>query len=70
MSFAELKENVAKLSADERLELQALLIDLSCKDDPEYKADMARRVDEMAAGKKHTREDLERVHRELLAKGQ
>ena len=69
MSFAELKEKVYKLTDEERSELQALLIDLSCKDDPEYKAEMARRVDDMAAGKKHTKEDLEKVHSELLAKG-
>ena len=70
MSFAELKEKVYKLSEEERLELHALLIDLDCKDDPEYKAEMARRVDEMAGGKKHGKEDLERIHRDLLAKGQ
>jgi hypothetical protein len=69
MSFAELKEKVYGLSEDERLELQALLIHLDCKDDPAYKAEMSRRMAEMDAGKKHTKEDLERVNRELLAKG-
>lgn len=70
MSFAELKDGVCKLSEDERLDLLALLLHLSRKDDPEYKAELGRRMADMDAGKKFTREDVERVHHELVAKGQ
>jgi hypothetical protein len=69
VSFAELKERVEVLSEDERLELQALLLHLSRKDDPEYKAELARTMAEMDAGKKYTKEDVERLHRELIAQG-
>lgn len=64
MSFAELKEKVAELSEDERLELQALLLHLSRRGDPEYKAEMGRRMARMDAGEKYTVEDIERICRE------
>lgn len=70
MSVAELKERAAELTEDERLELQAWLIHLNRKDDPEYKAELSRRFVEMDAGKKVTKQDIKRLHEELIAKGQ
>jgi len=65
MSFAEIKERVAELAPDERLELAALLAHLYRHDDPHYQADLDKRL----AGQKFGPSDLERVHHELAAKG-
>ena len=70
MSFAEIKEQVAGLTPDERLELAGLIAHLSRTDDPQYQADLDRRLADMDAGKKFGQNDLERLHGELSAKGQ
>ena len=44
MSFAEIKEQVAGLTPDERLELAGLIAHLSRTDDPQYQADLDRRL--------------------------
>jgi hypothetical protein len=69
MSFAELKEQVRMLSAEQRLELAHLLAIINLENDPEFLKEMDRRLDEMAAGKKVTQEEVERIHQELLAQG-
>jgi hypothetical protein len=69
MSFAELKQKVYTLTDEERLELQHLLLHIELENDPEYLAEMRRRIGEMDAGKKVTEEEVERIHRELLAQG-
>ncbi len=69
MSFAELKERVAELSREENLDLAALLLHLRRKDDPEYRAELERRMNAMDQGKKVPQAEVERLHRELLAQG-
>ncbi|MDA1272832.1 MAG: hypothetical protein O2960_02095 [Verrucomicrobia bacterium] len=65
MSLAEIKESIAELSAEERLELAALIAHLNRAEDPEFKAELDRRLSAMDAGKKADRSELERVHRNL-----
>ena len=67
MSFAEMKEKVPALPREERLDLAHLLRHLELQDDPEYGAEMDRRMTEMDAGKKFTLEDLDRLSNERLA---
>jgi hypothetical protein len=64
MSFAELKEKVYTLNEEERLELRHLLLHLELQNDPEYRAELQRRMDRMDAGEKFTLEDVERICRE------
>ena len=70
MSFAEIKEGVAKLGPEERLELAALIAHLSRTDDPQYQADLDRRLADMDAGKKFGERDLELLHGDLSSKGE
>jgi len=69
MSLAEIKEQIAELTPDERLELAALIVHLSRVDDPDYQQELDRRLDRMAAGKKFTERDVEQLHRDLTARG-
>jgi alanine racemase len=69
MSVAELKQQVASLTADERLELAAWITHLNQKDDPDHKAELARRMAAMDAGTKITRTELERLMAGLNAQG-
>ncbi len=68
MSFAEIKQQVTGLSADERLELAALIAHLSRTDDPQYQADLDRKLAAMDGGKKSTQADLEGLHANLTAR--
>lgn len=70
MSFAEIKEQLAELTREQRLELAALLTHLNRKDDSEYQAELESRMAEMDSGKKHLKADLEQLHKDLIAKGQ
>ena len=70
MSFAELKEKVAELTDEERLDLEAWLVCLRLSNDPEWLAEMDRRMAKMDAGKKVSQEEVLRMHQELIAKGQ
>jgi hypothetical protein len=69
MSLAEMKQSVPKMTREERLELAHLLWHLELQEDPEYLAELDRRMAAMDAGKKVTQEEFERRHRELLAQG-
>jgi hypothetical protein len=69
MSFADVKEEVATMSREERLDLAAWIVHLNRKDDPEWLAEIDRRMAAMDAGKKVTQEEVERMHRELVAQG-
>lgn len=70
MSFAEIKLQIPRLAPEERLDLAALIAHLSRTDDPQYQADLDRKLAEMDAGKKSTQADLERLHADLIAKGE
>ena len=69
MSFAEIKQQIPVLAPDERLELAALIAHLSRVDDPQYQADLDRKLAAMEAGRKFTQADLERLHPESPADG-
>ena len=69
MSFAEVKERVAEMSAEERLEVAALITHLNRADDSEYQAELDRRMTAMDAGRKTSGPALEKCHAEL-GKGQ
>ena len=69
MSFAEIKLQIPHLAPDQRLELAALIAHLSRTDDPQYQADLDRKLAQMDAGKKATQADLKRLHSDLTATG-
>jgi hypothetical protein len=69
MSFAEVKERVTEMSAEERLEVAALIAHLNRADDSEYQAELDRRMTAMDAGRKTPGPALEKRHAEL-GKGQ
>jgi hypothetical protein len=70
MSFAELKDQVARLNVADRLDLAALIAHLGQADDPQYQADLDRRLAAMDAGRKTSLTELGRIHDELAAKGE
>jgi hypothetical protein len=69
MSMAEIREQIAGLTVEERLDLAALIAHLNCADDPEYQSTLDERAAGMDAGKKTTLDELERRHRTLSADG-
>lgn len=69
MSLAEIKETIAELSAEDRLELAALIAHLNRAEDSEYQAELDQRMSSMDAGKKNSAEALEKRHRGLLDQG-
>jgi hypothetical protein len=70
MSLAEIKETITEMSAEERLEIAALIAHLNRVDDPQYQAELDRRMSAMDAGRKNSVESLESRHRDLLDRGQ
>jgi hypothetical protein len=69
MSLAEIKNEIAALSPDEQEELRRFLIIERMRNDPEWKAELDRRIDEVRAGNYYTKEDLERLRATRLANG-
>jgi hypothetical protein len=69
MSFVEIKEQVANLSPEQRLEVAALIAHLGRADDPQYQVELDRKIAEMESGKRFNQCDLERLHRERTAQG-
>jgi hypothetical protein len=69
MSLAEVKTSVAAMSIDERLDVAAFIAHLNRAEDPEYRAELDRRMANMDAGRKTTASELERLHDELSRKG-
>jgi alanine racemase len=69
MSMAEIREQIAGLTVEERLDLAALIAHLNCADDAEYQSTLDQRAASMDAGKKTTLDELERRHRTLSADG-
>ena len=69
MSFAEIRDEVAKLSREERLDLQAYLMVLAHQEDPEYLAELDRRMERMDRGEKVTAAEFEAMHQKLIAEG-
>ena len=69
MSLAELKAEVAKLSAQERLKLAALLADLDEQNESEFRSAADRRMAAMDDGRKMTAEEFEKRHQERESEG-
>ena len=65
MSFTEVKERVAEMSAEERLEVAALIAHLNRADDSEYQVELDGRMSAMDAGRKTSAQTLEKRHTEL-----
>jgi hypothetical protein len=70
MSLAEIKETIAELSTEDRLEIAALIAHLNRADDAEYQAELDQRMSTMDAGRKNSAETLENRHQGLLDQGQ
>jgi len=69
MSVAEIKRAVQDLSPDERLDVSHFLRQLALQDDPEWAAELARRLDRSAQGKGHSEAELLAIHQRLIAEG-
>jgi hypothetical protein len=69
MSLAEVKACVAGMSIEDRLEIAALIAHLNRAEDPDYQAELERRLSAMDAGKTTDLSTLERLHKDLSAKG-
>ena len=69
MSLAEVKTSVAAMSIDERLDVAAFIAHLNRAEDPEYRAELDRRMVDMDSGRKTPASELERLHEDLSRKG-
>ena len=70
MSLAEVKTSVAAMSIDDRLDVAAFIAHLNRAEDPEYRAELDRRMADMDSGRKTPASELERLHEDLSRKGQ
>jgi len=70
MSLAEVKTSVAAMSLDERLDVAAFIAHLNRAEDPEYRAELDRRMADMDSGRQTTASELERLHEDLSRQGQ
>lgn len=68
MSLLEIKERIARLTPDERLELAGLIAHLNQSDSIDYQEELDRRLASMDQGKKFTQQDLARLNREIPPK--
>jgi DNA-binding transcriptional MerR regulator len=69
MSLAEVKTSVEAMSIDDRLDVAAFIAHLNRAEDPEYRAELDRRMAEMDSGRKTPASELERLHEDLSRKG-
>jgi hypothetical protein len=69
MSLAEVKSSVAGMSIEERLEVAALTAHLNRAEDPEYQAELDRRMAAMDSGRKTSAAEVESLHEDLNRKG-
>jgi hypothetical protein len=69
MSLAEVKASVAEMGIEERLEVAAFIAHLNRSEDPEYRAELDRRMQAMDSGGKVSASELERLHEDLSRKG-
>ncbi len=69
MSVAELRNEVDKLSREERLDLEAYLIFRAQEEDPEYQAMLGERIRRTERGEVVTAEELKAIHERLIAEG-
>ena len=64
MKIEDLKHGIEQSTAEEKIFLVAYLRHLTRKDDPVYRADLARRLDEMQSGKRFGLEQVKRAHQQ------
>ena len=69
MSFAELKQKIAELSAEERFQLAALLADLERGNETQFRATVDKRMRAMDQGHKVTAEEFERRSKDKESNG-
>ena len=69
MSVAELKRAVDLLSIEDRLELAEYLRRTSKQDDPQWQAEIGRRLDACLQGKGRQTKELLALHDRLSAEG-
>jgi len=69
MSLIEVKKSIAGMSMEERLEIAALISHLNRAEDPEYQAELDRRMSAMDAGRKTAAQSLQSRHDELARQG-
>ena len=69
MSLAEVKTSVAAMSIDDRLDVAAFIAHLNRAEDPEYRAELDRRMADMDSDRKTPASELERLHEDLSRKG-
>lgn len=69
MSFAEIKENAAILSATQRLELASFLAELDDRDEERFNEAIEKRMAEIDSGKKVSMSHFESEHLRLKAEG-
>ena len=70
MSMAEVKESIAGMTAEERLELAGLIAHLNRADDLDYQTELDRRMSAMDSGRKNSADALKLRHDDLSGKGQ
>ena len=68
--MTEVKESVAEMTVEERLEVAALIAHLNRADDPEYQEELDRRMSAMDAGNKTSAKHLETHNGRLNKSGQ
>jgi hypothetical protein len=69
VSLSEVKASIAQMSIEERLEVAALIAHLNRAEDPEYRAELDRRMAAMDAGHKTSANQLEKLHQDLSREG-
>ena len=69
MSVAEIRSEVAKMSREERLDLEAYLLFLAQEEDPAYQAMLDERIRRMEQGEVVTAADFQAAHARLCAEG-
>lgn len=69
MSVAEMKRAAEVLAPDERLELMAYLRQLAKQEDPEWQAELGRRLDRCLGGESYRADELTAIHDRLAGEG-
>jgi hypothetical protein len=69
VSLAEVKASIAVMSVEERLEVAALIAHLNRAEDPNYQAELDRRMSSMDAGHKSDAAALKKLHDGLTTQG-
>ena len=69
MSMVEVKETITEMTAEERLEIAALIAHLNRADSAEYQQELDRRMSDMDVGKKAFSRDFAQRHDDLVKRG-